>query len=84
MEKRVFAQPERISSPTTQKTLNERKGSSIRIGDVVLVQEILPISRWRLALVEKLIEGRDVWCQAAQVKLTNGNRIEGPFSCFSR
>lgn len=52
-----------------------RKNSSIKIGDVVLVQENLPGSRWRLVLVEKLIEGRDGLCRAAQVKLANGNRI---------
>ena len=55
-----------------------RKDSSIKIGDVVLVQENLPRSRWRLALVEKLIEGRDGCCRAAQVKLANGNRIQRP------
>ena len=31
-----------------------------------------------MALVEKLIEGRDGWCGAAQVKLANGNRIRRP------
>ncbi|XP_044180979.1 uncharacterized protein LOC122962128 [Acropora millepora] len=55
-----------------------RKDSSIKIGDVVLIQENLPRSRWRLALVEKLIEGRDGCCRAAQVKLANGNRIQRP------
>ena len=55
-----------------------RKDSSIKIGDVVLVQENLPRSRRRLALLEKLIEGRDGCCCAAQVKLANGNRIPRP------
>ena len=55
-----------------------RKDSSVKIGDVVLVQENLLRSRWRLALVEKLIEGRDGWCHAAQVKLANGNRNQCP------
>ena len=44
-----------------------RKDSSINIGDVVLIQENLPRGRWRLALVEKHIEGRDSCCRAAQV-----------------
>jgi len=44
-----------------------RKDSSVKIGDVVLVHENLPRSRWRLALVKKLIERKDSWCRAAQV-----------------
>lgn len=55
-----------------------KKDSSVEIGDVVLVHENLPRSRWRLALVEKLIAGRDGLCRAAQVKLANGNRIQRP------
>ena len=55
-----------------------RKDSSVKIGDVVLIDENLPRSRWRLALEEKLIEGRDGWCRIAQVKLANGNRIQRP------
>ena len=55
-----------------------RKDSSIKIGDVVLLQENLPRSRWRLALLEKLIEGRDGCCCTPQVKLANGNRIQRP------
>ena len=53
-----------------------RKDSFIKIGDVVLVQENLLRSRWRLALVENLIEGRDGCCRATQIKLANGNRIQ--------
>ena len=55
-----------------------RNDSSIKISDVVLVQENLLRSRWRLALVEKLIEGRDGCCRAAQVKLASGNHIQSP------
>ena len=55
-----------------------RKHNSVKIGDVVLIQENLPRSQWSLALVEKLIEGRDCWCCAAQVTLTNKNRIRRP------
>ena len=55
-----------------------RKDCSVKIGDVVLIHENLPRSRWRLALVEKLIEGRDGWCRAAQVKPVNGNQIQRP------
>ena len=55
-----------------------RTDSSIKIGDVGLVQENPPRGRWRLALVEKVIKGRDGCCRAAQVKLANGNRIRRP------
>ena len=48
-----------------------RRDCSVKIGDVVLIHENLPRSRWRLAPVEKLIDGRDGWCRAAQVKLAN-------------
>ena len=51
------------------------KENSAKIGDIVLVQENL---QWRLARVDKLIEGRDGLCRAAQVKLANGNRIQRP------
>ena len=54
------------------------KDCSVKIGDVVLIYENLSRSPWRLALVAKLIEGRDGWCRAAQVKLANGNRIQRP------
>jgi len=35
------------------------KDSSVKIGDVVLIQENLPRSLWRVSLMEKLIKGRD-------------------------
>ena len=37
-----------------------RKDSSVKIGDVVLIHENLPRSRWRLALVEKLISKEEM------------------------
>ena len=74
MEKRVFAEPERISSPTTQKIF-ARKDSFVKIGDVVLIHDNLPRSRWRLALEDKRIEGRDGWFCAAQVKLVTGFNV---------
>jgi len=55
-----------------------KKDSFVKIGDVVLVNENLLRSRWRRALVDKIIAGRDGLCRAAQVKLANGNRIQHP------
>ena len=43
------------------------------------VPENLPRRRWRLPLVEKVIEGRIGWCRVTQVKLANGIRIQNPF-----
>ena len=41
-----------------------------------MVQENLPGSQWRLARIERLIERKNRFCRAAQVKLANGNEIK--------
>ena len=45
---------------------------NIRVGDVVVVHDDVPRSRWQLAIIEELIEGLDGGIRAAKIRTANG------------
>ena len=45
---------------------------NIRVGDVVVVHDDVPRSRWQLAVIEELIEGLDGGIRAAKIRTANG------------
>ena len=45
---------------------------NISIGDVVVVHDDVPRSRWQLAVIEELIEGLDGGIRAAKIRTANG------------
>ena len=45
---------------------------NIRVGDVVVVHDDVPRSRWQLAVIEELIEGLDGGITAAKIRTANG------------
>ena len=56
---------------------NSREGSdpskqNVRVGDVVVVHDDVPRSRWQLAIIEELIEGLDGGIRAAKIRTANG------------
>ena len=45
---------------------------TIKVGDIVLVHDDVPRSRWQLAVIEELIEGLDGGIRAAKIRTTTG------------
>ena len=45
---------------------------SIAVGDVVQIHDETPRSRWKLAVVEELIQGKDGLTRAAKIRTNNG------------
>ena len=50
--------------------------SSPKIGEIVLIGDQTPRSRWKLAKIVKLISGTDGAVRAAEVKTSNGNVLQ--------
>ena len=44
----------------------------IKIGDVVLVHDDIPRARWKMAVVEQLIRGKDGYARAANIRYSEG------------
>ena len=68
MEKNVFAE-------FTRKTLPNRKGADIAVGDVVILKnDSTNRMFWKLAKVERLLTGKDGIVRAALIKVSNSDR----------
>ena len=55
----------------THKGTNTSK-QIIKVGDIVLVHDDVPRSRWQLAVIEELIEGLDGYTRAAKIRTAKG------------
>ena len=53
------------------KTTGENE-QCIKVGDVVLVHDDVPRARWKMAVVEQLIQGRDGYVRAANIRYSEG------------
>ena len=51
----------------------------IKVGDVVLVHDDIPRARWKMAVVEQLIQGKDGYTRAANIRY-NGGRTNRPIA----
>ena len=51
----------------------------IKVGDVVLVHDNIPIARWKMAVVERLMQGKDRYIRAANIRY-NGERTNRPIA----
>ena len=49
-----------------------RNEQCIKVGDVVLVHDNIPRARWKMAIVEQLIRGRDGYAGAANIRYSEG------------
>ena len=45
---------------------------AVKIGDVVLMHDDSPRIRWKMAVVENLIKGKDGLTRAVEIKTSNG------------
>ena len=45
---------------------------TIKVGDVVLIHDDSPRFRWKMAVIENLIKGKDEYVRAAEVRTSSG------------
>jgi len=48
------------------------KDQAVKVGDIVLVHDDTPRSRWQLAIIEELIKGLDGFTRAAKIRTKSG------------
>ena len=48
------------------------KDQAVKVGDIVLVHDDVPRSRWQLAIIEELIKGLDGFTRAAKIRTKSG------------
>ena len=55
-----------------------KEGSTLNVGDVVLLHDKLPRNQWKLEVIEKVFLGIDGLVQAVNVRVAPGNNHEQP------
>ena len=56
-----------------------RNNQSIKTGDVVLIHDDTPRTKWKMAVVEQLMKGKDDYVRAATIKY-NGGKTNRPIN----
>ena len=49
-----------------------RNEQCIKVGDIVLVHDDIPRAKWKMAVVEQLIQGKDGYTRAANIRYSGG------------
>ena len=63
---------EYLTSLREHHRITGRNEQCIKVGDVVLVHDDIPRARWKMAVVEQLIRGRDGCAGAANIRYSEG------------
>ena len=58
---------------------NGKNEQCIKVGDIVLIHDDIPRLKWKMAVVEQLIQGRDGYTRAANIRY-NGGRTNRPIT----
>ena len=58
---------------------NGKNEQCIKVGDIVLIHDDIPRLKWKIAVVEQLIQGKDGYTRAANIRY-NGGRTNRPIT----
>ena len=61
-----------MTSLRERHTSSGHNEQSVKVGDIVLVHDNIPIAKWKMAVVEQLLQGKDGYTRAANIRYSGG------------
>ena len=63
---------EYLTSLRERHTSSGHNEQSVKVGDIVLVHDDIPRAKWKMAVVEQLLQGKDGYTRAANIRYSGG------------